>query len=527
VVALNVKPRAARVRNLTRTRLAVPLGLLALMLLALVLRTTELGIGFWIDEGLSVGISDRPLADIPHALRLDGSPPLYYVLMHLWMGVAGTSEPAARWFSVICALIAVPVAWWGARMLFGSRAGWMAAILMATNPFITRFAQEARMYALVTLLALIACAAFGRAFTGDDSERARRPWAIGFAVTLAAMLYTHNWAIFFGAACGAVWLFFVFRARGGPERRDLLVTGAIAFGGAALLYLPWVPTTLYQAAHTGAPWSQPPDLVDLLGSAGQMLGQFAQIALILCAGAGLGALWQRHGGRISPAGRAAAALLAIGVVTVVLAWLSSLISPAWASRYLAVGVAPLLLVSAGGLAHAGRLGIAGLIVAAALSAGQTAPSEKSNVREVAEAIGPSLRPGDLVVVTQPEQVAVLAYYLPDGVRFATLTGALDDTGVTDWRDGPERLSKTSAPKDLKPLMDELKPGQRMAIVQPILYDIRRWQAPWTKLVRLRSDEWRQYAGNDPRFSIAATAPVMPTERRVNGQRATVFVKTRE
>jgi mannosyltransferase len=526
VVAHDTKPRAARLRNLTRTRLAVPLGLAALTLLALGLRTTELGIGFWIDEGLSVGISDRPLSDIPHALRLDGSPPLYYLVMHVWMALTGTSEEATRWFSVICAVIAVPVSWWAARMLFGTRAGWMAAILIATNTFLTRFAQEARMYALVALLALIACAAFCRAFTGDDPERARRPWAIALAVTLAAMLYTHNWALFFGAACGAVWLFLVFRAQG-PPRRDLLVTGAIGFGGAALLYLPWVPTTLYQAAHTGAPWSNRPDLVDLLGSAGQMLGQFAQIALILCAGAGLGVLWRRSGGRISPAGRAAACLLAIGVLTVVLAWLSSQVSPAWASRYLAVGVAPLVLVAAAGLAHAGRLGIAGLIVAAALAAGDTAPDDKSNVRDVAQAIGPSLRPGDLVVVTQPEQVAVLAYYLPDGVRFATLTGALDDTGVTDWRDGPERLSKTSAAKDLKPLMDELRPGQRMALVQPILYDIRRWQAPWTELVRIRSDQWRQYAGNDARFSIAATVPELPTERRNNGQKATVFVKTRE
>jgi len=256
VVAHDVKPRAMRLRQLARTRLAVPLGLAALVLLSFVLRTTELGIGFWIDEGLSVGISDRPLTDIPHALRLDGSPPLYYLLLHVWMAVTGTSEEATRWFSLLVVLIAVPVAWWAARMLFGARAGWMAAVLTATNPFLTRFAQEARMYALLALLALVACAAFGRAFTGDDSERARRPWAITLAVTLALMLYTHNWALFFGAACGAVWLFLVARSARGPGRRDLLVTGAVAFGGAALLYLPWVPTTLYQAAHTGAPWAR-------------------------------------------------------------------------------------------------------------------------------------------------------------------------------------------------------------------------------------------------------------------------------
>ena len=56
---------AFRARALSRTWFAVPAGLAALVLLSLVLRTRELGIGFWIDEGLSVGIADRPLGDVP------------------------------------------------------------------------------------------------------------------------------------------------------------------------------------------------------------------------------------------------------------------------------------------------------------------------------------------------------------------------------------------------------------------------------------------------------------------------------
>jgi mannosyltransferase len=524
-MATTATPRPAwNVRALTRTRLLTPLGLAALTLLAFVLHTTELGIGFWIDEGLSVGIADRPLGDIPAALKLDGSPPLYYMLLHVWMSIFGTTEEATRTLSVVCTLLAVPVAFWAARSLFGERAAWMAAVLAATNPFLTRFAQEARMYALLALLALIACGAFGQAFVVGGGIRERRPSAIVLAVALALMLYTHNWALFFATACGAVWLFLVWRSR---ERRDLLVTGAVAFGGALLLYLPWVPTTLYQVAHTGAPWAEAPSVVALLGSLGQMVGQFAQIALILVAGAGFATLFARQRGRLSPAARAAACLLAIGVITVVLAWLSSQVSPAWANRYLAVGVAPLLLAASAGLANAGRLGIAGLIVAAALAAGDTAPDDKSNVRDIADAIAPSLRPGDIVVSTQPEQVSVLAYYLPDGLRFATLTGAVDDTGVTDWRDGPERLGATSARKDLKPLLDRLRPGQRLALIQPIFFDVRRWQAPWTRLVRLRSGEWSQYLSNDSRFGIAASEPPMPTERRPNAVQATVYVKTRD
>jgi hypothetical protein len=505
-----IAPRPAlahRARALSKAAFAVPAGLAVLVVVAFGLRTTELGIGFWIDEGLSVGIADRPLLDIPGILKLDGSPPLYYMLLHVWMQVAGSSEEAVRWLSVLCGLVAVPVAWWGARGLFGTRAAWFAAVIVATNPFFTQYSQEGRMYALLALLSLVAAAAYGRAFAWRS-----RGWAIGFAVALAAMLYTHNWALFFGAASGIVWLYLLWRA---SERRELLILGAFAFGGTLLLYLPWLPTVLYQVAHTGAPWSEPPTFLSLLSTPVRILGDYAVIALLLVGGAGLVKL------RRSPA----LWLLGIALLTVALAWLSSQISPAWAQRYLAVAAGPLLLAVIAGLANAGRIGIAALIVGAALGAADGAPDDKSNVRDVAEAISPSLRPGDLVVSTQPEQVSALAYYLPEGVRFATLTGAVSDTGVTDWRDGTERLGATTAERDLAPLLDGLEPGQRVVLVTPIFFDVRRWQAPWTELVRLRSGEWRQHISNDPRFSVSATEPALPIDRRPNAVQATVLVKT--
>jgi hypothetical protein len=313
-----------------------------------------------------------------------------------------------------------------------------------------------------------------------------------------------------------VWLFLLWRA---SERRELLIVGAIAFGGALLLYLPWLPTVLYQVAHTGAPWSEPPTIVSLLSTPVRMLGDFAVVALLLVGAAGLVPLWRRD----SPA----VWLLAIALITVVLAWLSSQLSPAWAQRYLAVAVGPLLLAVVAGLANAGRLGVAALIVGAALGAADGAPDDKSNVRDVARTISPSLRAGDLVVVTQPEQVSVLAYYLPEGVRFATLTGAVQDTGVTDWRDGTDRLGAATPEKDLEPLLDELEPGQRVALVTPIFADIRRWQAPWTEQVRLKSGEWRQFISNDSRFAVSAVEPELPIERRPNAQQATVLVKRAE
>jgi hypothetical protein len=359
------------------------------------------------------------------------------------------------------------------------------------------------MYSLVALLGLVATGCWLQAFT-VASETVRRAPAIGFAVAFAVMLYTHNWALFFGAATGIAWLWLLWRARG-AERKRLFNTGLVAYGGALLVYSPWIPNTLYQAAHTGAPWANKPALAALASVPARILGEVAELGVVLAAGAGVVALHRAGGARA----RAVVALGLIALLTFALAWLGSQLSPAWATRYLAAGVAPVLLLAAAGFAYAGRLGLVGLALVAALWAFDGAPSEKSNVRTVAESIGPSLRPGDLVVSAQPELVSVLHYYLPPGLRYASLTGPVPDVGVTDWRDGVERLRATSAERDLEPLLRTLKPGQRLVLFVPQVYSLSRWHAPWTELVRLRSEEWGQFISNDPRLALTEVAPPDP------------------
>ena len=94
-----------------------------LTLVSLYLRSRELNFYYWIDEAISVGISSHPLGQLPHLLREDGSPPLYYVLLHVWMNAFGRGEVATHWLSEIFALAAVPVAYWGGASLFGRRTG--------------------------------------------------------------------------------------------------------------------------------------------------------------------------------------------------------------------------------------------------------------------------------------------------------------------------------------------------------------------------------------------------------------------
>src|SRR5437764_559799 len=82
---------------------------------------------------------------VPHLLRQDGAPPLYYLLLHVWIGWFGDGERATHALSVVAAIACIPLAYWAAQSLFGRTAGWVAATLATVDPFLTYYGQETRM----------------------------------------------------------------------------------------------------------------------------------------------------------------------------------------------------------------------------------------------------------------------------------------------------------------------------------------------------------------------------------------------
>jgi len=50
----------------------------------------------WLDEALSANLADLPLGDLADALRHDGNPPLYFVILHGWTGIFGNSTGVVR-----------------------------------------------------------------------------------------------------------------------------------------------------------------------------------------------------------------------------------------------------------------------------------------------------------------------------------------------------------------------------------------------------------------------------------------------
>src|SRR3954468_20543242 len=185
---------------------------------SLLLRTGALDGSYWIDEGISVGIASHPLADIPRVLGQDGNPPLYYLLLHGWMQLVGTSEAATRVLSLVFALLAVPVSFWAGAAVFDRRAGALAAAGAAGCPFLTYYAQETRMYSLVVLLSILASASFALAFVRGER---RHLWLLG--LWLGLLLYTHTWGLFLAAAMAGAWL--VLYRRGQVDRSDGLKLG--------------------------------------------------------------------------------------------------------------------------------------------------------------------------------------------------------------------------------------------------------------------------------------------------------------
>jgi len=68
------------------------------------------------------------------------------------------------------------------------------------------------------------------------------------------MLYTHAWGIFFGLGTAValipIWIV-------GQDRRGLARDAVLAYLGAFVLFLPWLPNFIYQSSHTGTPWARP------------------------------------------------------------------------------------------------------------------------------------------------------------------------------------------------------------------------------------------------------------------------------
>ena len=466
-------------------RWASPALVVVLTAFSIFLRTRELHAAFWIDEGLSVGIAHHHWTSIPHLLRQDGSPPAYYMLLGLWIRAFGQTAESTHILSVIFAVGCIPFAYWVGKAAFDRITGWYCAALAAFDPYLTYYAQETRMYSMEAFLGLIATLAWVKAI-GDG----RRRWLPVLALVLTLMVYVHNWALFLCVGLAVATALFK------RERlRDFLYVAIAVF----VLYLPWLPTLLSQAKHTGAPWATRPNFHDLVLAPGAVLsGDAPFMAFVLVGGVGLAAVVRRRHDRER---MLVLSLSTIVGVTVLAAWVESQISPAWTTRYFAVVLGPLLLVGARGLFRAQRLGMFALVAIVFLWFGFQVKDNKENANKLAAVLTPYVHPGTLVISTHPEEVPVLRYYMGSGLRWANTLGPVPDDRIFDWRDAVSRLRATPPRQTLDNLIATVPKGQDFIVFTPVFRDYRAWTSRWTKLVWEKSEDWTGILASDPQVRL--------------------------
>jgi mannosyltransferase len=469
-------------------RLTTAAIVLGLVLISGVLRTRQLSGQLWFDEAGAVGIASHTLGQLPGVVRHNGGAPLYYALLHVWIQLFGASERAAHALTVLFALLTIPAASWAGWSLSGRRAGIFAAILFAFSAYLTKYSQETAPYTLLVLLAVLTLTGFLQAFV---HRRRRYLWL--FTIGLTLMLYTQGSAGFF--AFGAL-VAFALIYRLAEDRRGLLRDGAIGFGAAFILFLPWLPATIDEIGHATAPWHYAPLLgadvpADLMG--GERVNVTLLVAVLVGAVPLLSAARRR-----TPEAITLWVLIALPAAGLVLARIASLASTTWVSRYFGPLTVALLLLGAVGAARARVVGVVAIVLCVGFLAnpGSFTPTFKSDMRDVAGEIGPLLHPGDLVVDGQPEQTPLAWYYLPGGLGFANTLGPMPDPTYMNWRDAQARLQDANPATTLGPLVASLKPGQQLLFVRPLTEGVSNWKQPWTKLVRRRAAQWGQILTND-------------------------------
>jgi mannosyltransferase len=268
--------------------------LAALTMAAAALRLSTLGLqSFWYDEAFTpVHVLHPSLwATLRSVVHSENTPPLWYLLAWVDSHVLGTGEVALRLPSALAGIATVPVAWGIGCELAGRRAALACAALVAFNPLLVWYSQEARAYALFVLMAALAMLCFLRARRDPTPTDRRSASMAAFALAGALALLSHYFAVFLLIPM-VLWLLYA-----PPTRRAALpAAGAIAIVGAAL-----VPLVVAQGGH-GTQWigrwplSERLEAIPqyyLTGYSGAPLGHGVEllVALAILAALGLG-LWR-------------------------------------------------------------------------------------------------------------------------------------------------------------------------------------------------------------------------------------------
>lgn len=132
--------------------------IILVLIFGLLLRLISINQSLWLDEATTAMVAGFSLTDFfTKFMPADFHPPLYYLIIHYWSFVFGTSEIAIRTPSVIFGLLTIYVTYLIAKQFKNDskhKITWpiVPALFLATSGLHIYYSQEARMYSFATFL---------------------------------------------------------------------------------------------------------------------------------------------------------------------------------------------------------------------------------------------------------------------------------------------------------------------------------------------------------------------------------------
>ncbi|HZQ07217.1 MAG TPA: glycosyltransferase family 39 protein [Anaerolineae bacterium] len=226
------------------------------------LRLYHLGANsLWYDETVSLLLARSDLTELIRHTAGDIHPPFYYLLLHIWVQLAGWSEFSSAFLSLWFGVFLIALVYGVAREWFTPMA-LLAAFLVAISPYNIWYSQEVRMYTLGAMLGLLSVFFFRRMVV-------QRKWFtrdfFAYVIFTALGIYTLYYFVFLIVFEWVYLGFVVWREMtedGGRRTEDgqlpqLLITFVLSQVAWVLLYLPWLPIAVRQATDPPVPpWRQ-------------------------------------------------------------------------------------------------------------------------------------------------------------------------------------------------------------------------------------------------------------------------------
>ena len=232
---------------------------------ALIFAAISLSIGMsqsvWFDEAYSITLAKRPIGELVHLTAIDVHPPVYYLFLHFWGGLFGFGELSLRLSSVIPMFFAIILMAILLKRLFNKPFAGFATLLLCLSPMLIRYGFEIRMYAMATMLAVLATIVLVLIEAEKNAKR-RHLLQFAYATLVALGMLTLYYTIVIWLTHFAYLIWQTVKSKKSILRQEFWMMYILA----VLLFTPWLFVAIKQFTNGAlAQISEPMTVNNLLG----------------------------------------------------------------------------------------------------------------------------------------------------------------------------------------------------------------------------------------------------------------------